>query len=68
MTTREIQKGVLSPEVRDQYPAGDSLLKWVDAYRSASGDARKFWLGANKTMMPMAWAEPDSDDDEEEEE
>jgi len=48
------------------FPVGERLLKWIDAYSKASGDARSCWLGATKKLVCMTWRDADDSGDEEE--
>jgi hypothetical protein len=53
-------KGSLSSEV------GKRLLKWIDAYSKASGDARSCWVGAKKKLACITWMDADDSGDEDE--
>jgi hypothetical protein len=47
-----------------QSKMGQKVLDWIEAYSSASGNARSCWVGGKKKLVCMTWRDADSSDDE----
>ena len=70
LTEEAVKRGEINRVDYDEEPyiAGESLLRWIDAYSNAPGNTRSCWIGNKKQLVCMTWRDADTSDEEEEEE